>query len=163
MMDWAYVKSFRQVEVERQCSKCTFFSLFSLFSLQLIGAMSSSVGFDIRFTTFWFELWYGFIVIQFGHGQSNPTFLIEVISGSSVNRYVLRKKPPGKLLASAHAVEREFQVCYVDLCIYVQQIGITDICVRVYMFVSTSHSHYQYSRVKSNTTWFWWLVDVYII
>ncbi|XP_058212505.1 probable acyl-CoA dehydrogenase IBR3 isoform X2 [Rhododendron vialii] len=51
-----------------------------------------------------------FSVSQFGHGQSNPTFLIEVISGSSVNRYVLRKKPPGKLLASAHAVEREFQV-----------------------------------------------------
>ncbi|CAL5438483.1 unnamed protein product [Camellia sinensis] len=31
-------------------------------------------------------------------------------SGSSVKRYVLRKKPPGKLLESAHAVEREFQV-----------------------------------------------------
>ncbi|KAE9455173.1 hypothetical protein C3L33_12911, partial [Rhododendron williamsianum] len=51
-----------------------------------------------------------FHLLYFGHGQSNPTFLIEVISGSSVNRYVLRKKPPGKLLASAHAVEREFQV-----------------------------------------------------
>ncbi|XP_023641973.1 probable acyl-CoA dehydrogenase IBR3 [Capsella rubella] len=51
-----------------------------------------------------------FKVSQFGHGQSNPTFLIEVGSGSSSKRYVLRKKPPGKLLQSAHAVEREFQV-----------------------------------------------------
>ena len=30
--------------------------------------------------------------------------------GDSVKRYVLRKKPPGKLLQSAHAVDREFQV-----------------------------------------------------
>ncbi|KAI7984604.1 hypothetical protein LOK49_LG15G00704 [Camellia lanceoleosa] len=47
---------------------------------------------------------------QFGHGQSNPTFLLEASLGSSAKRYVLRKKPPGKLLESAHAVEREFQV-----------------------------------------------------
>ncbi|XP_027115984.1 probable acyl-CoA dehydrogenase IBR3 isoform X2 [Coffea arabica] len=53
-----------------------------------------------------------FIVSQFGHGQSNPTFLIEVHSESSVKLYVLRKKPPGKLLESAHAVEREFQVLH---------------------------------------------------
>ncbi|XP_047335049.1 probable acyl-CoA dehydrogenase IBR3 [Impatiens glandulifera] len=49
-------------------------------------------------------------VSQFGHGQSNPTFLLEVNSGASVSRYVIRKKPQGKLLDSAHAVEREFQV-----------------------------------------------------
>lgn len=53
-----------------------------------------------------------FSVSQFGHGQSNPTFLLEVTSGSSVTRYVLRKKPPGKLLQSAHAVEREYQVLH---------------------------------------------------
>ncbi|KAI8018027.1 putative acyl-CoA dehydrogenase IBR3 [Camellia lanceoleosa] len=47
---------------------------------------------------------------SFGHGQSNPTFLLEASLGSSAKRYVLRKKPPGKLLESAHAVEREFQV-----------------------------------------------------
>lgn len=47
---------------------------------------------------------------QFGHGQSNPTFLMEVGEGGSLKRYVVRKKPPGKLLQSAHAVEREFQV-----------------------------------------------------
>ncbi|GMP57072.1 hypothetical protein CsSME_00021311 [Camellia sinensis var. sinensis] len=51
-----------------------------------------------------------FSVSQFGHGQSNPTFLLEASSSSSVKQYVLRKKPPGKLLESAYAVEREFQV-----------------------------------------------------
>ena len=39
-------------------------------------------------------------------GQSNPTFLLT----SSNQRYVLRKKPPGPLLPSAHAVDREFRV-----------------------------------------------------
>ncbi|MGQ9425616.1 phosphotransferase [Gilvimarinus sp. F26214L] len=43
---------------------------------------------------------------QFQGGQSNPTFLLE--SGGS--KYVLRKKPPGKLLPSAHMVEREYKV-----------------------------------------------------
>ncbi|OAY56054.1 hypothetical protein MANES_03G198800v8 [Manihot esculenta] len=51
-----------------------------------------------------------FVVKQFGHGQSNPTFLLEVGTGVSVKRYVLRKKPPGKLLQSAHAVDREYLV-----------------------------------------------------
>src|SRR5262245_12602221 len=39
-------------------------------------------------------------------GQSNPTFLLASPSG----RYVLRKKPPGQLLKSAHAVDREHRV-----------------------------------------------------
>ena len=39
-------------------------------------------------------------------GQSNPTFLLSSPSG----RYVLRKKPPGQLLKSAHAVDREHRV-----------------------------------------------------
>jgi aminoglycoside phosphotransferase (APT) family kinase protein len=43
---------------------------------------------------------------RFKGGQSNPTYLLEAASG----RYVLRRKPAGKLLASAHAVEREFRV-----------------------------------------------------
>jgi len=43
---------------------------------------------------------------KFKGGQSNPTYLIEAESG----RYVLRRKPPGALLASAHAVDREFRV-----------------------------------------------------
>lgn len=45
-------------------------------------------------------------VQQFRGGQSNPTFLLQADGGS----YVLRKKPPGKLLPSAHAVDREFRV-----------------------------------------------------
>lgn len=45
-------------------------------------------------------------VEQFKGGQSNPTFLLE--AGSS--RYVMRSKPPGTLLPSAHAVDREFRV-----------------------------------------------------
>jgi aminoglycoside phosphotransferase (APT) family kinase protein len=43
---------------------------------------------------------------KFKGGQSNPTYLLETSSRS----YVLRRKPPGKLLASAHAVDREFRV-----------------------------------------------------
>ena len=45
-------------------------------------------------------------VRQFQGGQSNPTFLIETPGG----KYVLRKQPPGKLLPSAHAVDREYRV-----------------------------------------------------
>jgi aminoglycoside phosphotransferase (APT) family kinase protein len=43
---------------------------------------------------------------QFKGGQSNPTYLVE--AGS--RRYVLRRKPPGKLLPSAHAVDREYRI-----------------------------------------------------
>jgi aminoglycoside phosphotransferase (APT) family kinase protein len=43
---------------------------------------------------------------QFKGGQSNPTYLLETPG----RRYVLRRKPPGKLLPSAHAVDREFRV-----------------------------------------------------
>jgi aminoglycoside phosphotransferase (APT) family kinase protein len=43
---------------------------------------------------------------KFATGQSNPTYLLEATSG----RYVLRRKPPGKLLKSAHLIEREFRV-----------------------------------------------------
>ena len=45
-------------------------------------------------------------VAQFRGGQSNPTFLVE---GDS-RRYVVRRKPPGELLPSAHAVGRVFRV-----------------------------------------------------
>jgi aminoglycoside phosphotransferase (APT) family kinase protein len=43
---------------------------------------------------------------QFQGGQSNPTYLLETPG----RKYVLRRKPPGPLLPSAHAVEREYQV-----------------------------------------------------
>jgi aminoglycoside phosphotransferase (APT) family kinase protein len=45
-------------------------------------------------------------VEQFKGGQSNPTFLLKTPGAS----YVLRRKPPGKLLPSAHAVDREYRV-----------------------------------------------------
>jgi aminoglycoside phosphotransferase (APT) family kinase protein len=44
---------------------------------------------------------------QFRGGMSNPTFMLTDGLGK---RYVMRKKPPGKLLPSAHAVDREFRV-----------------------------------------------------
>jgi aminoglycoside phosphotransferase (APT) family kinase protein len=46
-------------------------------------------------------------VEQFKGGQSNPTYRITAAGGKT---YVLRRKPPGKLLPSAHAVEREYRV-----------------------------------------------------
>lgn len=49
-------------------------------------------------------------VQQFAHGQSNPTYLLTLGRGPDAKRLVLRKKPPGKLLASAHAVDREYMV-----------------------------------------------------
>lgn len=45
-------------------------------------------------------------VLQFIGGQSNPTFLLGAASGE----YVLRRKPPGDLLPSAHAIDREYRV-----------------------------------------------------
>ncbi|EBA17827.1 phosphotransferase family protein [Roseobacter sp. SK209-2-6] len=47
-----------------------------------------------------------FEVDKFETGQSNPTFRLRTHAGS----YVLRRKPPGVLLKSAHAVEREYRV-----------------------------------------------------
>ncbi len=53
---------------------------------------------------------YGFkgplVATKFAGGQSNPTFKIESASGV----YVLRRQPPGQLLKSAHAVDREYRV-----------------------------------------------------
>jgi len=45
-------------------------------------------------------------VKQFKGGQSNPTYLLS----TPARRYVLRRKPPGTLLPSAHAVDREYRV-----------------------------------------------------
>ena len=44
---------------------------------------------------------------KFEGGQSNPTFKLTAADGK---HYVLRRKPPGELLKSAHAVDREFRV-----------------------------------------------------
>jgi aminoglycoside phosphotransferase (APT) family kinase protein len=45
-------------------------------------------------------------ILQFEGGQSNPTFLLDC--GDRL--YVLRKKPPGRLLPSAHQVDREYRI-----------------------------------------------------
>src|SRR5262249_59016626 len=45
-------------------------------------------------------------VRQFKGGQSNPTYLVE----TPARPYVLRRKPPGQLLPSAHALDRELRV-----------------------------------------------------
>lgn len=47
-----------------------------------------------------------FDVSQFQGGQSNPTYRITTVAGT----YVLRKKPAGNLLPSAHAIDREFNI-----------------------------------------------------
>lgn len=56
-------------------------------------------------------------VAQFKGGQSNPTFLLT----AGGRRYVLRRKPMGELLPSAHAVDREFRV--------IQALATTDVPV----------------------------------
>ena len=48
----------------------------------------------------------GLRIRQYSGGQSNPTYLLE----TDAAKYVLRRRPPGKLLASAHAVDREYRV-----------------------------------------------------
>lgn len=45
-------------------------------------------------------------VKKFKGGQSNPTYLLT----TPAKKYVLRRKPPGKLLPSAHAIDREYRV-----------------------------------------------------
>ena len=48
----------------------------------------------------------GFALTPVAGGQSNPTFLLDL----GAERLVLRKQPPGELLPSAHAIDREFRV-----------------------------------------------------
>lgn len=69
----------------------------------------------LRFDTAALEQWMyehipshdgGLKVRQFKGGQSNPTYLLE----TPRTAFVLRRKPPGKLLPGAHAVEREYKV-----------------------------------------------------
>jgi len=48
----------------------------------------------------------GIKLAKFDDGQSNPTYKLETATA----QYVLRKQPPGKLLKSAHAVDREFRI-----------------------------------------------------
>jgi aminoglycoside phosphotransferase (APT) family kinase protein len=51
-----------------------------------------------------------FTLLQFGFGQSNPTYQLTASDG---RRYVLRKKPPGRLVSkTAHKVEREYRIIH---------------------------------------------------
>jgi aminoglycoside phosphotransferase (APT) family kinase protein len=53
----------------------------------------------------------GLEVQQFDSGHSNPTFFLSAeMAGGGRHDFVLRKKPPGKLVASAHQVDREYRV-----------------------------------------------------
>jgi aminoglycoside phosphotransferase (APT) family kinase protein len=53
----------------------------------------------------------GLDVRQFDSGHSNPTFFVSAeMAGGARRDFVLRKKPPGQLVASAHQVDREFRV-----------------------------------------------------
>ena len=47
-----------------------------------------------------------FTLTKFPSGQSNPTYRISAVGGD----YVLRRKPFGQLLPSAHAVDREYRL-----------------------------------------------------
>lgn len=50
------------------------------------------------------------LVSKFGFGQSNPTYQLRAADGQV---FVLRKKPPGKLLSkTAHRVEREYRIIH---------------------------------------------------
>src|SRR5919201_6630093 len=63
-----------------------------------------------RIDTAALERYLGFRILdveQFKGGQSNPTYRLTASDG---RKFVLRRKPPGKLLPSAHAVEREYRV-----------------------------------------------------
>ena len=53
----------------------------------------------------------GLEVRQFDSGHSNPTFFLSAeMDGGARRNFVLRKKPPGQLVASAHQVDREYRV-----------------------------------------------------
>ncbi|MBH1998777.1 MAG: phosphotransferase [Sphingomonadaceae bacterium] len=75
------------------------------------GAIRQGHGFDVERLTQWMESHVaGFAgpptVEQFKGGQSNPTYKL-ITPGA---KYVMRRKPPGKLLKGAHAIEREYRV-----------------------------------------------------
>jgi aminoglycoside phosphotransferase (APT) family kinase protein len=77
-----------------------------------VGVVRDDLRFDERRLDAWLRQALGsdyggpLMVKQFDGGQSNPTYLLE----TPACKYVLRRKPPGVLLKSAHAVDREFRV-----------------------------------------------------
>ncbi|MFT5635448.1 MAG: aminoglycoside phosphotransferase (APT) family kinase protein [Cognaticolwellia sp.] len=80
-------------------------------SIEEKNPMTAAVTFDVKKLTQYLEShvadFIGPITLtKFTGGQSNPTYKVTAKSGL----YVLRSQPPGKLLISAHAVDREYQV-----------------------------------------------------
>ena len=76
-----------------------------------VGAVRANNRFDVASLEAWLkprldDLEGPLEIQQFNRGASNPTFLLS----DGQKRWVLRKKPPGQLLASAHQVDREFRV-----------------------------------------------------
>lgn len=76
-----------------------------------VGPVAASQRFDEARLAVWLDanipgFGKGLTIQQFQGGASNPTFLLT----TDVGRYVLRKKPPGQLLASAHQVDREYRI-----------------------------------------------------
>lgn len=67
-------------------------------------------------------------ISKFDTGQSNPTYLLTADSG----QYVLRAKPPGTLLKSAHQVDREFRV--------MRALGGSDVPVPAMLYMSEEDS-----------------------
>lgn len=49
-------------------------------------------------------------IVQISGGASNPTFIVTTVYRSVERKFVLRKQPPGKLLPSAHQVDREYRI-----------------------------------------------------
>ena len=49
-------------------------------------------------------------ITQFSGGQSNPTYRVDAQLAGRTHSFALRRKPPGVLVPSAHAIEREFRV-----------------------------------------------------
>ncbi|MCY3600245.1 MAG: phosphotransferase, partial [Gemmatimonadetes bacterium] len=77
-----------------------------------LGAVTATHGFDERRLADYLcacglrEFGGGVTVLQYQGGQSNPTYRLE----AGGRYFVLRKKPPGELLPSAHLIEREYRV-----------------------------------------------------
>ena len=78
-------------------------------------------------------------------GQSNPTYLLEAGGG----RFVMRTRPPGKLLRSAHAIDREFRVLQAlqgsdipvpEPCLYCSDVGVAGTEFYLMRFVE-GHNH----------------------
>ena len=91
-----------------------------------LGEVAAAHRFDERRLAAWLarevEGFEGELVVrQFQGGASNPTFLLTAETAAGPRRYVLRKKPPGQLLASAHQVDREYRV--------MKALGATDVPV----------------------------------